>query len=165
MRLPQLSHTQAAPKQLRRPLHHNSQPQNASHSQMLPPPPPAKPKPSTSSNPNMSQGLHSSIGPSQSSGRYFGPSLNTQESSRHSADSQMNSTTTNRFLPMNERFPPPSTPANLTDSRRFVSPATRGGTFRPAVFTTNTSSRAPASRAQPNPPGGSGQRMPFVPGK
>lgn len=166
MRPPQLSHTQAAPNQLRRPLRQNHQ--NASQQMPPPPLPPAKSDPPPSSN-----NFYHSMGPPQSSRDASGPPLNITPS-RRSTDHQpnMNMNTTNRFLPPNERFPPPTGTPTGSANRRFVPRAATqaSGTFRPATTSShpNGASRTPLCRPQPKfsvgSGGGSGQRKPFVPG-
>ncbi|KAJ3814953.1 hypothetical protein F5876DRAFT_72461 [Lentinula aff. lateritia] len=154
MRPAQLSHTQAAPKQLRRMLQDN-QTFSASQSQM----PPRSHVKLNSSNSNLKPSQASNMGPPQ----YFrDASGHVQPTSSHLADQPPS---TARFLPLSERFPPPSTPAgNSATSRRFVPPvsATRSN-FRPA--TSSLPLNASLSRAQPKFSGSSGQRMPFVPGQ
>ncbi|KAJ3905027.1 hypothetical protein F5879DRAFT_900110 [Lentinula edodes] len=150
-----LSHTQAAPKQLRRMLQDN-QTFSASQSQI-----PPRSHVKLNSNPNLkpSQASNSNMGPPQ---YYRDASGHVQPTSLHPADQHQS---TARFLPLSERFPPPSTPAgNSATSRRFVPPvsATRSN-FRPA--TSSLPLNASLSRAQPKFSGSSGQRMPFVPGQ
>ncbi|KAF5389892.1 hypothetical protein D9757_003716 [Collybiopsis confluens] len=156
MRAPQLSHAQAAPKQFRRPL------LNAPSQSRMPPPP-----------------VPSKFGSSSDSNTFFSVG-EAPASSRNSAGNQTPSLrpatqvqSTNHLLPLNERFPPPpGTPAvnaanNPMNSRRFVPPSSgRSGTFRPV---TSHPTVVPSSSTWPQPNysagSGSGQRMPFVPGK
>ncbi|KAJ3744801.1 hypothetical protein DFH05DRAFT_1087929 [Lentinula detonsa] len=154
----QLSHTQAAPKQLRRALQADNQVSNASRSQIHPVPA-AKHEFLPYSNSKSLQASHSNMGPP----RYpQNVSTNVQPSSTHSIDQLPNPT---RFLPLTERFPPPpGTAITAATSRRFVPPASARSNFRPSTSSLLNNTSNSLSRGQPNV-SRSGQRMPFVPGQ
>ncbi|KAJ3993926.1 hypothetical protein F5050DRAFT_613430 [Lentinula boryana] len=151
----QLSHTQAAPKQLRQALQADNQISSASRSQIHPLPA-AKHEFLPYSNSKSLQASHSNMGPP----RYpRNVSTNVQPSSTHQPPNPT------RFLPLNERFPPPpGTAITAATSRRFVPPASARSNFRPSTSSLLNTASNSLSRGQPNV-SRSGQRMPFVPGQ